>query len=245
MSIQFFVQIHVLCTQHQYNLTHRTYTRVHMGMMQYLKGVFSLDGTLSHNETKQRKRFFICETVALCSILFCLVFSVHTQVAVTRSGTALITIGCLISIGAVLCKVPLHTRIVVCSMYLTASGILLWDLVARTRSEDRWAILIVVIDVLLVMRVPTFYTLGLVGFVVLWLLVLGVEESFRFGLYDLPGLTPQEGEYGREYYHNKVSECGKIPCPRPFPPSKMLSGLIVFLIDFVITRGFSRDVRKE
>ena len=216
-----------------------------MGMMQYLKDALSLDGTLGKKETERRTRFFICGVLALCGTLAGLLPSIHRQVPVSRAGTALSVISCLIAIGAVLCKVPLNTRIVVCALYSGAAGILLWDLDSRTLSDDRWAIMIVVIDMLLVMRVPTFYTSGLVGFVVLWLVVLSLEESFRFGLFDLPGLPPQEGEYGRKHYHNKARECGKMPCPQPFPSSKMLAGISVFIIDFIITRGFAREVLKE
>ena len=217
-----------------------------MGMMQYLKYALSLDGTLGKNETERRLRVLVCGTIALCSVLAGTVPILHDkQMAVSLAGTALTTLGCSIGIGAVLCKVPLNTRIVVCALYSAAAGILLWDLDARTLSNDRWAILVLVIDMLLVMRVPTFYTSGLVGFVVLWLSVLGVEESFRFGLFDLPGLPPQKGEYGREYYHNKVRECGRLPCPGSFPSSQMLRGVSVFVIDFLITRGFAREVLKE
>ena len=225
--------------------TYRTYTRVHMGMMQYLKGALSLDGTLGKKERERRTQFVVCETAALCFTLISFIFSVHSQKSVSLAGTALVIIGFLIGMGPVLCKVPLHTRTVVCSLYAGAAGILLWDLESRTLSDDRWAIMILVIDTLLVMRVPTFYTSGLVGFVVLWLSVLGVEESFRFGLYDLPGLPPQEGEYGREYYHNKAHECEKMPCPISFPSRDMIGGISVFIIDFVITRGFAREVLKE
>ena len=216
-----------------------------MGMMQYLKDALSLDGTLDKKETERRTRFLVCGTISLCSILFGFAFSVQTQMAVALAGTALLMLCCSIGIGAVLCKVPLHTGIVVCALYTGAAGILLWDLDSRTLSNDRWALLIVIIDMLLVMRVPTFYTSGLVGFLVLWLSVLGLEESFRFGLFDLPGLPPQEGEYGREHYHNEIRECGKMPCPTSFPPRAMIVGVSVFVIDFIITRGFAREVLKE
>ena len=216
-----------------------------MGMMQYLKDALSLDGTLGKKETERRTQLLVCGTAGLCSSFVGFVVSVHEQTPVSLVGTVLTWIAFCVAMGAVLCKIPLHTWIVVSSTYMGAASILLWDLVARTISDDRWAVLILIIDMLLVMRVPTFYTSGLVGFVVMWLVVLGVEESFRFGLFDLPGLPPQEGEYGREYYHNKARECGKMPCPGSFPSRKMIVGVSVFVIDFIITRGFARDVLKE
>ena len=231
--------------EHKIIHTGHTQGYTYMGMMQYLRGVLSLDGTLGKKETALRLRVLVSATIALCTTLSGTVPTLHEQMAVSLAGTALAMLSSLIGIGAVLCKVPLSTRIVVCALYAGAAGILLWDLDLRTLSNDRWAILVLVIDMLLVMRVPTFYTSGLVGFVVLWLSVLGVEESFRFGLFDLPGLPPQEGEYGREYYHNKARECGKMPCPGSFPSSQMLSGVTVFVIDFIITRGFAREVLKE
>ena len=213
--------------------------------MQYLKGAISLDGTLGKKETERRTQFMISCAACLAGTTVGFVTTMHSQMTVSLVGTVLIWIGCLIGVGAVLCKVPLHTGIVVCSLYAGATGILLWDFDARTVSDDRWAILVLVIDTLLVMRVPTTYTLGLVGFVVLWLVLLGVEESFRFGLYELPGLPPQKGEYGREYYHSRAAECGEMPCAVPFPPRDMITGVSVFLIDFIITRGFAREVLKE
>ena len=227
------------------NLSHKGYTRVHMGMMQYLKGALSLDGTLDKEEIERRTQFLVCGTISLCSTVVGFTLTMHEQMVVSLAGSVLVIIGCLVGMGAVLCKVPLHTGIVMLPLYAAAAGVMLWDFDARTLSEDRWAILVLIIDMLLVMRVPTFYTSGLVGFVVLWLVLLGVEESFRFGLYDLPGLPPQEGEYGRKYYHNKVHECGKLPCPQPFPPSNLIRGVSVFVIDFIITRGFAREVLKE
>ena len=214
-------------------------------MMQYLKGAVSLDGTLGKKETERRTRFLLCEAIGFFGTLGGFVFSMRSQMAASLAGSALIAIACFIGMSAVLCKVSLHTGIVVCSMYLMGAGILLWDLERRTLSDDRWPVMVLIIDMLLVMRVPTWYTLGLVGFVVMWLVLLGVEESFRFGLYDLPGLPPQEGEYGREYYHSKARECGEMPCAQPFPSNKMLVGVTVFVIDFIATRGFAREVLKE
>ena len=214
-------------------------------MMQYLKGAVSLDGTLGKKETERRTRFLLCLTIAGFGTLGGFVFSMRSQMAASLAGSALIVIPCFTGMSAVLCKFPLHTGIVVCLMYLMAAGILLWDLERRALSDDRWAAMVLIIDMLLVMRVPTRYTSGLVGFVVMWLVLLGFEESFRFGLYDLPGLPPQQGEYGREYYHNKARECGKMPCAQPFPSNKMRVSMTVFVIDFIATRGFAHEVLKE
>ena len=121
----------------------------------------------------------------------------------------------------------------------------MWDLSGRTISREGWPLLVLIIDMLLVMQVPKVYSLGLVGFIIMWLLVLSVEESFRFGLFDLPGLLPQEGEHGRLYHLKERFDCETLPCPVPFPSSPLLTGISVFVIDFIVTRGFARDVLKE
>ena len=110
---------------------------------------------------------------------------------------------------------------------------------------DQWHLLVLIIDVMLVMQVPTQYSLGLVCFVLTWLVVLGVEESFRFGLYYIPGLAEQEGKYGRLYYLERRIGCETLPCPIPFPSNRLCTAVSVFSIDFIVTRGFAREVLKE
>ena len=144
-----------------------------------------------------------------------------------------------------LCRVHLSTGLVVGSLYSIAAGFFLWDLNGRTLSTEKWELFVIIIDMLLVMQVPTRYSLGLVCVIVLWLVVLGVEESFRFGLFELPGLRPQEGEYGRKYYKRQEAECDALPCPVPFPSPLVIGAVSVFVIDFIVTRGFARDVLKE
>ena len=119
------------------------------------------------------------------------------------------------------------------------------DLNGRAIYISHWPLLVLVIDMLLVMQVPTRYSLGLVVFVVLWLLLLGLEETFRFGLFDLPGSVKQDGEYGRRQYFEEHFVCDMPPCPTPFPSPTVTSAVSVFLIDFIVTRGFAREVLKE
>ena len=218
-----------------------------MKWMQCLDGVLSLDGTLSRKEKEHRTQYFIGIVVAFCAVAGGLVLTYRVQVARTfyLTGTLLACFGFCAAVCAVLCKVPLTTGIVVCTLYVTTAGVLLWDLDARTLSDSRWPVLVLIIDMLLVMEVPARYSLGLVVFVFMWLLVLGLEESFRFGLFDIPGLAEQEGEYGRVYYKELRFSCKKLPCPVNFPAPDMISAMAVFLIDFIITRGFARQVLKE
>ena len=215
--------------------------------MQCLNGALSLDGTLSRKKKELRTQFFIFACVGWWTNLLGLVFSLSFQVStpIILAGTLVMMIALSIAICAVLCRVPLTTRVVVGSLYVMTCGLLMWDLSGRAISMDSWPLLVLVIDMLLVMQVPTWYSQGLVGFVVMWLVLLGVEESFRFGLFELPGMPEQEGEFGRLYYLKEKFLCETPPCPVEFPSPPLLMSVCVFVIDFIVTRGFAREVLKE
>ena len=215
--------------------------------MQCLNGVLSLDGTLSTKQKELRTQFFIFAFVgwgaAVCPLVLRSGAQLRNPISVV--GTLVTLVGCSIAICAVLCRVPLTTRMVVGPLYVITCGVLLWDLNARALSSQQWPVFVLVINMLLVMQVPTQYSLGLVCFVVTWLLLLGVEESFRFGLFDIPGLAELEGKYGRLYYLEEKIACETPPCPVSFPSPHLLTSVSVFAIDFIVTRGFAREVLKE
>ena len=214
---------------------------------QCLNGVLSLDGTLSTKQKELRTQFFIFAFMGYCATLSYLVLNLesHRRHPIHFVGTLITLLTCSIAICALLCRVPLTTRVVVGTLYVIAIGGLLWDLSQRALSMEQWPLLVLIIDMLLVMQVPTQYSLGLVCFVIIWLVVLSVEESFRFGLFDIPGMAEQEGKYGRLYYLEEKIACETPPCPIPFPPNRLFTALSVFSIDFIVTRGFAREVLKE
>ena len=215
--------------------------------MQCLNGVLSLDGTLSTKKKELRTQFFIFGCAGLLANVFSMVATLAGQLRhpITFAGTLMISLGFSIAICAVLCRVPLTTRVVVGTLYMITCGMLMWDLNGRTVFREAWPLLVLIIDMLLVMQVPKVYSLGLVGFIIMWLLLLGVEESFRFGLFELPGLSTQEGKYGRLYYLKEKFDCETLPCPVEFPSSPLLTAVAVFVIDFIVTRGFAHEVLKE
>ena len=214
--------------------------------MKCLNGVLSLDGTLSTKMRELRTNFFIFACVGLVVSVGTWFATFPAQMSQPLSWIGSVVIQLALSAGmcAVLCRVPLTTGLVVVTLYVATSGVLMLDFNGRVISMSFWPSLVLVIDMLLVMQVPTRYSLGLVCVIVMWLFLLGVEESFRFGLFDIPGLAPQEGKYGRLYYLEK-SICEKPPCRKPFPSAVMLSSVGVFVIDFLVTRGFAHEVLKE
>ena len=218
------------------------------GKMQCLDAVLSLDGTLSKQEKEKRTQFFFFTVLGLFAALAGLVVSYPEQKShpVYLSGSGIVIAGFSIALCAVLCRVRLSTAVVVGTLYLLTSGALLWDLNARTLSDVQWPLLVLAIDMLLVMQVPTRYSLGLVCVIVMWLVVLGAEESFRFGLFDLPGLAKQEGKHGRHDMQRRRLGCDALPCAVPsFPSVNLLSAIVVFVMDYLVTRGFAHDVLKE
>ena len=225
----------------------RYYTLHKMRGMQCLNGVLSLDGTLSKKEKELRTQFFIVCTLSVAIIISNLF--VYFDMLVHRPaymvGTMLCSCGFALGVCAVLCRVPLTPRVVVPAIYLVTAGILIADLDERTVGAAEWPLLVLMVDILLVMQVPTRYSLGLVCVIVLWLVLLDFEAAFRFGLYDLPGLSKQEGEYGRLYYAERAYACEKLPCPIPFLSHSLFAAVSVFLIDFIVTRGFAHEVVKE
>ena len=110
---------------------------------------------------------------------------------------------------------------------------------AAPQVERVWPIFIVVIDVLLLTRAKESTSRLLVGILVFWCIINSSERMFRFGLYDIPGT----------YTHDRrreVTDCSKPPCASV--PTGLLSlslFLVVFLIDFSVTRMFARNLLSE
>ena len=122
-----------------------------------------------------------------------------------------------------------------------ALAALLLDFSTAVSRSRQWALVIVIIDILLVLRSPRVHAGVLVSFTLVYLAVMKAEEMHRFGLFDLPGLRP---------YEDRLLWCH---CPEPPCAIVNYSGAIadytmictVFLLDFFITRGFAQQVETE
>ena len=215
--------------------------------MGYFEWALSLDGTLGAREQKQRSLLFYMAVLGAVFTNLDYVFTLarrKDRPANLLSG-ACMTVGCLIIIACILCKRRLTTAVVVGAIYFLSFSVFLWDLEARMVASFNWPLVVLMVDVLLVMQVPARYSTGLVCFTVVWLVFMACEECLRFGLFDLPGLFPQEGEFGRKEHWRKRVECETLPCAVDFPPETLATSLSVFVMDFVATRGFAREVLKE
>ena len=208
-----------------------------------VEDALTLDGTLDRKDRRKREMFFAINFTSLVFMLVILSTLYHYDglrrwFAITGVVTSLLTV------VYILCKKKLTTPFVVGVCYVVALIVFCADLIARCNGDTYWAPLVLVLDMLLVMQVPTRYTAGLVCVVLVWLALMAAEDSFRFGIFDLPGLVPQDGEFGRRTHLEERSNCEKLPCAKP-AATMTVGAVLVFVADFIATRGFARAIVKE
>eukprot|EP01063_Lacrimia_lanifica_P018545 TRINITY_DN2544_c0_g4_i1.p1 TRINITY_DN2544_c0_g4~~TRINITY_DN2544_c0_g4_i1.p1 ORF type:complete len:678 (+),score=164.50 TRINITY_DN2544_c0_g4_i1:61-2094(+) len=102
----------------------------------------------------------------------------------------------------------------------------------------RWPFFIAIFDLLVVCRVGDLAINIVVAITVFWVLLTSIESGFRFGLYDIPGLSPVQQRI------DSVS-CEALPCPSDAWPSSGVTMLAVLLLGFSVTRGFARELHHE
>ena len=209
-----------------------------------LNRMLTLDGTLSKKELQKRKLFFTLNAMVL---VFTVVFHIlmheeiwEDQVSLVSQWVCFITSAyCVL---AVVCKVPITNRILVCVSYAYAVVVFSGDFATRAGiGAPMWPLMVLIIDFMLVMRVDARYCFGLVCFTVAWLVLLFAEERLRFGLFDIPGTVSEDRRWST--LHETV-DCTTPPCPRDTSTATLVS-LQVFVVDFVATRGFASDILKE
>eukprot|EP01063_Lacrimia_lanifica_P031609 TRINITY_DN5254_c0_g2_i1.p1 TRINITY_DN5254_c0_g2~~TRINITY_DN5254_c0_g2_i1.p1 ORF type:complete len:752 (+),score=211.02 TRINITY_DN5254_c0_g2_i1:88-2343(+) len=106
---------------------------------------------------------------------------------------------------------------------------------ARTSS-----IFVVVVDLLLVGRLPSQIAVCFVAVAILWQAVLESEQVLRYGLLDVPYTTP---------YHERVDvcNCAHPPCGGNASTGvrTVFAAVLTFVMDFVVTRRFADMVEAE
>eukprot|EP01064_Diplonema_japonicum_P027284 TRINITY_DN3922_c0_g2_i1.p1 TRINITY_DN3922_c0_g2~~TRINITY_DN3922_c0_g2_i1.p1 ORF type:complete len:786 (+),score=136.83 TRINITY_DN3922_c0_g2_i1:67-2424(+) len=122
----------------------------------------------------------------------------------------------------------------------TVMYISLMDINASASGTDRvWPLFVVLLDILLVCRVPKTQSKVLAIFVVVWLFFTAIEKAFRFGLFDFPG-TRSYTSRGELY------DCEELPCANlPLATMSFMTVTLVFLLDYYFTRGFADQVLEE
>ena len=205
-----------------------------------------MDGTAAPKEVKRRKLFFWVMFVAFMISLVdaMLNYEPLKERYIHQISYLFYFCATFFAFVTILRKARLSTPIIVATAYGVAISLLLVDISVRTMNDSFWVSFVIVLDFLIVLQVDECYSTAVVCFVVFWVVLMGLEETERFGLFDLPGLPSQEGEHGRRAYYRELTECENLPCA-----SGNLGRLGVpvgmFVIDFIATRGFARNLLKE
>ena len=218
------------------------YVCFHKNTMRCLDAVLSLDGTLDKKDTRKRTMFFVLNVAVLLMTLGTLEVWFNLQGRYLYCTTVLFVIcAAIYATILVLCKVKLTTPAIVFIAYIYVLGTFSADITARATGNNSWPLLVLVVDFLLVMEVPTRYSMCVVCVSVVYFVVMGAEELFRFGILDIPGILPQEE---RAAYRDEALQCTDLPCPGN-DLNFHLVAVSVFVIDFIATRGFARGLLKE
>ena len=210
--------------------------------VRWLERTLSLDGTLDKNGRHNRVVFLMTHVFVLIMdvILAPSLFDGRGRYVFT-AAVVLSTVTALFAILTVLCSRPLTTGAIVGVAFCDWLAIVSADYTARAAGNAVWVLMVLVVDFLLVMQVTTRYSMIVVCTTVVYLVVMAAEERLRFGLLDMPGLMTQEERWSRM---TKMSTCVALPCPID-PTNYLAASLVVFVVDFIATRGFAAAVRAE
>ena len=215
-------------------------------MLPCLKDALTLDGTLGKKEVRRRTMFFSVNAACLPMAMLYTVLNVPQLVV---PSVTIFTVGtivtALIGLTAVLLKYHVTNSLILFEAISVAICSMSADLVGRTRGNPNWSIFVLLVDYLLVMEVHHRYSIGAVCLFVCWLVLMAFEEGFRFGIFDMPGLYPQDGVNGRREVFWKQVDCVSYPCENESYLNDLITALFVFLVDFVATRGFASEILKE
>ena len=211
--------------------------------MRCLEAILSLDGTLDKKGARKRALF-----LAINVVLFFMVLSLILMLLGNLRGEVVylfilcLALGLVVgSFTVIVCKRRLSTTLIVGMSGFCWLCAVVVDVMSRAQTKVSWPVIVLIVDFVLVMEVPARYSTFLVCATVMYLIVMSVEEGFRFGLLDLPGIMQQSN---RRRYMDEISLCTELPCARNTMPG-LLTALMVFVIDFIATRGFARGLLKE
>ena len=104
-----------------------------------------------------------------------------------------------------------------------------------------WPLFVLIVDILLVCEAPMRASVGVVCWCCLYLVILGSESTFRFGIFDI------EYQHYAQSYRRERFDCEKLPCALSIVDSlaDLVGQCSVFLLDFICTRGFAAAVLEE
>ena len=222
--------------QHLYRYVARWYQRV-----------ISQDGTLQRRQLRERALLF--KITLVMSVLSCLVAipmftDADEKVIHLTSVTMFLSSGLFVLYRLTTLR-SISKTMLCCIVVVLTVGLMCADLANRPRYNTDWPMFVIIIDMALVLRLPRSVSIGVTCLVVFWISLTQLEAFFRFGLFDLPGMSSQS--HRREYVTDMM-ECETLPCPQEDAVPVVTSGLtmiFVFVADFVCTRGFAEGLKRE
>ena len=210
----------------------------------FLERMYSRSGAASSAECYQRRLLTLVAGIQFTAATPMLMTAAFARTGANMALAASISMVSPLALFVYMCTGREVTRAgIVVFLYAMGVSIFLNDLETRLVSKTAYPMLVIVVDLLLVLQVGERFTLIFVVVSVMWILLLFAESVFRMGLYDIAWLRGQSAR--REFYDDLVS-CATLPCPSPFASEAfLLLGLTVFIVDFIATRAFARQVLKE
>ena len=111
-----------------------------------------------------------------------------------------------------------------------------------TQGTPAWPLFVLITDVLLLAESPPKTSATAVIFCCTWLTVRSAERIFRFGLFDFSWGVPDQATR-----RDSLCGCETMPCSVPFAEdvAALAGEMLVFVLDFLCTRGFALSVLEE
>ena len=210
----------------------------------FLKRMLSLDGRLSGAPLKRRRLLFVMLCITLVSVTVAALVNMTQGFSFSVIGPLVCGAPTVVLLSQMLAFREVSESMLVICVYIWTFGVALADVNERTVQTYIWPTFVLIVDFLLVMRVQRKHTIAVVVFVVLWQLVNLFESVMRAGLYDLPGTYSQKVRRDR---FDDMNACATLPCRQDleWAAQDAFSTMLVFVFDFVATRGFADDATRE
>ena len=196
----------------------------------------------SPGQAKRKRILIVISCIAIFISVIILLMTYEKKLLTVMAKTLFLTLGIILLTLLVVLKRDLTDFILEVSSVVMLIGISLQDIEAgMLQITPSWPLFVIVVDILLVCEAPMRATVGVVCWCCLHLVVISIESSYSFGLFDL-----EYQQYSQEHRREKF-DCEKLPCTSPITVSFMtlVTQFAVFLLDFICTRGFAAAVLEE
>ena len=196
----------------------------------------------SPGQVKRKKLIIILSCIVAAVTLNVLFLTYGKKLLIFVANLLLLILSVLMLMLLVVLKKDLTDSLLEVGSVIMLIGISLQDIEAgMLQITPSWPLFVIVVDILLVCEAPMRATVGVVCWCCLHLVVISIESSYSFGLFDL-----EYQQYSQEHRREKF-DCEKLPCTSPITISFMalVTQFAVFLLDFICTRGFAAAVLEE